>query len=309
MSWRDLLAPEGETIVCPWVGGRSLWLADRGWRLKGDLPSAPGWYRFRLSGRNAELVGEAGAEPDALVSVVVGYLVGHRLVADHVHVDPDPAAIAEVCERVYLLDPALDRFARISAGRPAVGGPLVFREEEMPLGPEDDVLSAYLGARPTLDGIRGVCPALDAAFRIESWRREEANRRREALAQQRREAEAEARRQEILQDLGDGASRRALASRDFADAATAALAVGGATYLDDRRAPQAGERVVRFLLDGQRYECVCDQRTLRIIDAGICLTDHETDERGDDRFTLESLPGVIRQADREGALVVFRHVD
>jgi hypothetical protein len=67
--------------------------------------------------------------------------------------------------------------------------------------------------------------------------------------------------------------------------------------------------VVRFRLLGRRFECTCDERTLRILDAGICLVDHATGERGDTRFTLESLPAVILEADRDDKLVVFRHVD
>ena len=47
---------------------------------------------------------------------------------------------------------------------------------------------------------------------------------------------------------------------------------------------------------------------LRIIDAGICLIDHDTNEKGDTFFTLESLPAVVQQAQRERRLVIFRHV-
>jgi hypothetical protein len=45
------------------------------------------------------------------------------------------------------------------------------------------------------------------------------------------------------------------------------------------------------------------------VDSGICLVDHGTGERGDTRFTLESLPGVVGEAMDLGRLVVFRHVD
>jgi hypothetical protein len=54
---------------------------------------------------------------------------------------------------------------------------------------------------------------------------------------------------------------------------------------------------------------------LRIIDSGICLTAHyddpefEAGTKGDGFFTLESLPSVIREAQRDGKLVVYRHVD
>ena len=63
---------------------------------------------------------------------------------------------------------------------------------------------------------------------------------------------------------------------------------------------------MRFRLDDLRFECTCDRRTLRIIDAGVCLVDHHTGERGDDYFTLESLPGVIRQAEEEGVADVLK---
>jgi hypothetical protein len=84
--------------------------------------------------------------------------------------------------------------------------------------------------------------------------------------------------------------------------------MGGAEYLSHRRSYHKGEVVVRFRFDGRRYECTCTEE-MAIIDAGICLVDHATNERGDTRFTLESLPAVIRQATGRHRLVVFRHVD
>ena len=68
-----------------------------------------------------------------------------------------------------------------------------------------------------------------------------------------------------------------------------------------------GEWLVKYRVDGQRLACVCNTN-LQIIDAGVCLVDHGTNEKGDTYFTLESLPAVIRQAIREGKLVVWRHV-
>ena len=302
MGWRDLLEAEGETIVAPWLGGRSVDLGPRRWRLSGSLPGEPGWYRFRVQGRNVEVDQPVEPEPGAFVSVVTGHLIGDRLVTDGAVVDPDPAKIASASERVHLLERGLDRFVRISAGRVVPEGPLIFKEEEMPLGPEEEVLAAWQDKKASVDHVRGVPPSLDAAFRMEMWQRSEAKRHREALERLRR-------RQEIAETLGDGAGRRKLAPRDFEAAAQAALAVGGAEYLEHRPSVARREMVVRFRLAGRRFECTCDERTLRIIDAGVCLVDHHTDERGDTYFTLESLPGVIRQADREGVLVVFRHVD
>lgn len=313
MTWRDLLQTNDETIVAPWIGGRSLRVGARSWNIEGELPPEVGWYAFRTAGRKARSTGPADAPTGVLRHLVRGYLVGDRLVPDDARVDPDPSKILRASERVVLIEPGLDRFARVAAGRAHEGGPLVYEGLQMPLGPEGDVLGAYLDEAPSLDHVRGVPPALDAAFRMESWRRDEAERRRAELERRRREEEEQRRREEqrrqIVERLGDGAGRRAMAHVDFTEAARAALAVGGATLLDHRRSVRRGEIVVRFRLDRRRFECTCDERTLRIIDAGICLVDHDTGEKGDARFTLESLPSVIREAERDHKLVVFRHVD
>lgn len=306
MSWRELLEDGDREVVTVWLGGRSVRVGPRAWQLDGRRPPQPGWYRFRVTGRRAALAGPAAPEPERLVDVRRGFLVGDRFASDDVRVAPDPVDIARQLERVALVPPTVERFARISVGRVAEGAPLVFCEEELPLGPEPDVASAFLDGAPSVDHVPEVPPALDAAFRLETERRRQAERRRE---QARRQAELDAARAAVLERHGDGAQRRALAQADFQAAARAALEVGEATYLDHRPGVDPEEMVVRFRLDGQRFECTCERRTLRIVDAGICLTDDETDERGDDYFTLESLPGVIRQAIEENALVVFRHLD
>jgi hypothetical protein len=250
---------------------------------------------------------------------MVGYLVGDRIIASDVDVNPDPIKIAFQSERVNLIDPGLDRFVLVSAGRCSEDGSLVFIQQEMPLGAEDGVLTAYLDALDSVRHVKGVVPALDAAFRMARWQRIEADRRRAELTEQLR-LEEEARRKEELRRemmgrLGDGAGRRAIAAVDFEAAARAALALGGAEYLDHRAAHRGNEMVVRFRVLRRRFECTCDKNTLRIIDSGICLSAHGDDDdfaygtKGDTWFTLESLPSVIMEADRDGKLVVYRHVD
>lgn len=319
MGWKDLLEAEGSEIVLPWVGGRSLRSGARAWQIEGVLPKEHAWVKFGVTGRNAKVLEVCYPEPINLFRRVVGYLVGDRLMGADVRVDPDPKVIADHSERVHLIDPDLDRFVLVSAGRASEDSPLVFIQQEMPLGPESEVRSAYLDDKPSVDDVPGVPPALDAAFRMARWQRVEAERRRTELAERLRQEEAarqlEARRREMLDKLGDGAGRREMAAVDFEAAARAALTVGGASYLEHRTSRRAGEMVVRFRVEGRRFECTCDRHSLRILDAGICLTAHGDDDefeggtRGDTFFTLESLPGVIRQADREGKLVVFRHVD
>lgn len=312
MGWRDLLAKDNETVSLPWLGGRELRARSQVWTIEGKLPRDHGWYTFKLVGRKATDPAPTEVQSDQFQEVVVGYLVGDRVVKDGVRVEPDLASIAKHSERVHLLEPGLDRFSRVSAGRVYDGGPLVFRGLEMPLGPEEAVVSAFLDEKASVDDIKGVAPALDAAFRMEIWQRAEAEKRRLELERLRKEEEErrakEERRKELVRKLGDGASRRELAQHDFPTAARAALAMANAEFLDHRpNGRNKNEYAVKFRFDGRRFECICDH-TLRIVDAGICLIDHDTDEKGDTLFTLESLPAVIRQATREGRLVIFRHV-
>lgn len=315
MGWRDLLQAENETIILPWLGGRELRSISRTWTIVGAVPKEHGWYVFKLLKARTATVHEA-ADPVGLSGATCrrfwyGYLVGDRFAAEDSVAYVVPAEAAKQLQRVHLIDDGLDRFARVSVGEIYQDGPLIFRGQEMPLGPEQDVLHAYEDRAPSVDGIKGVTPALDAAFRMESWQRIEADRRRIELERQRAEEEAkraaERRRQELIRQLGDGAGRREMAKVDFEAAARAALAVGGADLLDWKRAGRRDEYVVRYRLNHRRFECVCDGE-LHIVDAGICLVDHRTGIKGDTRFTLESLPAVVQEAERDGKLVVFRHV-
>lgn len=309
MSWRDLLQTnDTETVVFPWVGGRSLQAHDhRGWLIEGRLPPEHGWYEFEVLVRKALRWKPVETPWGVLKDVLTGYLVGDRFIPEEAtRVEANLAKLVEDFERVHLIEMGLDRFVRVSVGRAFEDGPLIYQGQEMPLGAEPDVLEAFLAEARNINKVLGVPPALDAAFRIETWRRKEAEKRHRK-EQERREKEE--RRQQLIEQLGDGAGRRAMAAENFGEAARAALAVGEAHYLDHRQGTRQGEMVVRFRLMDRRFECTCDSKTLRIIEAGVCLTDESTGERGDELFTLESLPGVIQQADEEGVLVVFRHVN
>jgi len=313
MTWRDLLQTKDETLVSPWVGGRSLRSGSRQWTIDGRLPDEHGWVVFSLNGRRARVLRQADdSDTDLLMGKVMGYLVGDRLVPRDVRVEPKIADIVANAERVHLIEPFLDRFVYVSAGRMCEDGPLFFMQQEMPLGPEMDVLTAYLDGKDSVADIKDVSPALDAAFRMEIFQRKEAEKRRRELAEKRQreeeERQKEARRREIVEKLGDGAGRREMALLDFEEAAKAALAVGGAVLLDQRAGHRKNEMIVKYRLKRRRFECTCDKKTLRIIDSGVCLTDHDTGEKGDDLLTLESLPSVILEAERTGQLVVYRHV-
>ena len=309
--------------MLPWLGGRKVYDRDRSYVIDGDPPPEHGWYSLAVDGsRKATVLApcEADFAFDEGRSTVSGLVVGDRLIPDGARVVVDAEQLWRQTERLWLLPDGLDRFARALAVR--THDKLVFLREEFPLGPEPEVRKAWEDGLDSVDHVAAVTPALDLAFRFarreRQLRQERAERlRRERVEREeraRREAEAHARwvaqealRREVQELLGTAAGRRQLAAVDFAEAARAALAVSGAELLDERRSAVAGESVVVYRHRGQRFECVVETRTLRIVDAGICLEDHDTGERGDQRFTLESLPGVIDQAEREGRLVVWRH--
>jgi len=305
MGWRDLLQKEEpETLVAPWVGGRNLQTHDRHFIIEGKLPKEHGWYEFKYLVRKAWVKELVDPDTTLLGHHVTGYLVGDRLVPDDVTVSPNIGELTDKFEQVSLIEPGLDKFVRVKAGRIYEGGDLIFDSQEFPLGPEDEVLNAFLNEKVSIDDIAGVTPALDGAFKIEDWYRVEVRKRRE---EERKRRELEEKRRRIREALGDGEIRREMAKIDFGEAARAALAVGGAEYVDHRKGYGKNDMIVRYRVDGGRYECVCHKETMRIIDAGICLTDHATGIKNDNLFTLESLPTVIKEGINNRQLVIWRH--
>lgn len=312
MSWQALLNSGGDRIL-PWLGGREIHSKDRTWVVEGRLPREYGWYTFTTtSGRKATLKGEA--EPDFDFEqghpVLRGYLVGDRFIPDDARVDPNPAKLIDQTEPVFCVELGLDRFTRARVVRER-GGRLVYVMQEFPQGPETEVLMAYQDRKDSVNEVPGVTPALDLAFRWVSYQRAAAEARAAEMARIRAEEAAKEAEQErvrrLMEQTGTAVGRRALATADFEAAARAALAVSGAELLDVRDSHKRGEKVVQYRFQLRRLECVVDARTLRVIDAGVCLDDHRG-TKGDTRFTLESLPGVIGEAIRQNKLVIWRHV-
>lgn len=313
MGWQDFLTPEGgDERALPWIGGRTVTDGARTWNIQGRTPNEHGWYTFKTSGgRKATLVGPA--EPDLSFEdtkpLVRGYLVGDRMIPDNARVDPNPDKLIEQTQPVFLVEPGLDRFTRATAVR--VGDALIFLRLEFPDGPENEALAAYQDRKDTIGNITGVTPALDLAFRWITHQRLKAEERQREMERIRAEEEAkrvlEERRQQAMKDIGTGAGRRHLAEVDFDAAARAALRLSGAELLDTRQGYNRNHMIVQYRFRGRRLECEVDRKTLRIVDAGVCLDDHRG-TKGDTYFTLESLPAVIGQAMDEHRLVVWRHV-
>lgn len=315
MGWEDLLT-ETSTKALPWLGGRRVVDGAQTLRLKGRLPQEFGWYTFDVTGgRSARLVGDA--EPDLDYAqerkLIRGYLAGDRLIPDTARVDPDPDQMIDQTIPVLLVEPGLDRFARavVTPLELETGRAHLYIQQEFPTGPETEVEMAYQDRLASVTQIREVTPSLDLAFRWLSLQRvlaeqreaEEAARR----AEEEREREQRERLEKAMKDAGTGAGRRALARVDFNAAARAALGISGAELLDARPSHRRNEMVVQYRFLHRRLECVVDKDTLRVIDSGVCLNDHHG-TKGDNYFTLESLPAVINEAMERGRLVVYRHV-
>jgi len=312
MGWQDLLS-DGETRVLPWVGGRTVYERERSWFLKGSTPVEHGWYSFSTVGRKASLQGEAESEAffPGGIRQHTGYLVGNRFIQDNAVVVLDPDKLVTQTHSVFLVELGLERCCRATVTE-LLGGQFVFLREEFPLGPEQDVLDAYLDRLESVDHIQNVTPALDLAFRWMTLQRHKAEERARRLALLREEEERKRleleRMAQVMQKIGTGPGRRELAAINFEEAAKAALQISGADLLDARPSRNRNEMVIQYRFEHRRLECVVEKDTLRIVDAGICLEDHNTGVKGDTLFTLESLPGVVAQAMRENNLVVWRHV-
>ena len=315
MGWQDLLTPQEETRVLPWFGGRRVHSHDRTWTIKGRLPPEHGWYTFAVTGgREATFKGgsvERDPDYEKGHKVVRGFLVGDRLIRSDARVEPDPHKIIEQTTEVFCVDPGLDRFQRAAVAQDREGR-LVFMRLEFPEGPETDVLEAYQDRKASVAHIAGVTPPLDLAFRWLTYQRAQAEVRAAELARIEREEAAKAaeieRVEKLMKQTGTAEGRRALAVLDFNGAAKAALRVSGAELLDVIATHRLDEMRVQFRFRERRFECVVHKRTLRVTDAGVCLTDHNG-VKGDTWFTLESLPGVIGEAIDSHRLHVYRHLD
>jgi hypothetical protein len=335
VDYRKFLGKEEERVL-PYLGGAFLHAADRRLRLATE-PKAQGWYRFRVKGREATLLGPA--EPEALESLpsVRGHLVGDRLVregavAEHLHFLPEeepprltPARARrwhsgellfdtldfeseaeEAARRALEEDTSLAQVKGVPATLRSAFSYAVLEAESRRLGipavPRE--LRPHLGpvserGRPEAER---ALRALAAERMLAAREMEELNRRRQlvAMAQQAvvaQEAIAQAR----VQGRHDARQGRAREGDALARAELALEAAGA--RMRSARALGNGNMEVIFTFMEERFISVVNIDTLQVVDSGICLGHPPAD----DRVTLESLPAVIREAIDTDRLVILRH--
>ncbi len=324
MDYRRFLAKD-DLLVLPYLGGPTVDAADR--RLKVTPFEPPGWYRFKVRGRDAEKVEPADPPELGHLPAVHGFFFDGRLVSG--------GARAELLFLIPGDEPA--RFAPITARR-WPSGELLFDTSDFESEVESQVREA-LATDLSLRAAKGVPAPLRAAYGYALFAQvaarvalpfspaevrphlaavaDEGPARAEAVLRaleaervvaRREMAEMERRRAERLAAAEVAAEREARQqrfaqhARDAEDRAARALDAAGARLEVSRRlGPLQLEVIFRFM--DQRFICLVDAATLQVIDSGICLGHPPRDAW----VTLESLPSVIKEAIDDGALVILRY--
>ncbi len=329
MDYRKFLGKEEERVL-PYLGGSFLHAADRRLRLATE-PAAPGWYRFRIKGRDATPMGPAEPEGLEALTTVRGHLVGERLVRE-----------GSIAERVLFL-PA-EEPPRLSPCRARRwhSGELLFDLIDFESEAEEAVRRA-LEEGTSLAQIKGVPATLRAAFayavmeaesrrlnipavpaemrphlaKVAELGRPEAERALRALAAERVLAEREMRElrqrrdlvfraQQAVEEQQRRAAQRGRQGRggepDAVARAEMALESAGARMRSARGLGNGNLEVIFTFMD-ERFISVVNMATLQVVDSGICLGHPPRD----DLVTLESLPSVIKEAIDTDRLVILRH--
>jgi hypothetical protein len=299
-DYRRFLGSSTEEIW-PYYGGPFVETPNRRLRVAGSVE--PGYWRFAVTGRVARPVDPAEAPDLSHLPAVRGHAV-----AGYVAITGGRA------ERLALGPPDEPLpFAPLVARR-WPSGELLFDTWDFESGVEEQAREAYESGS-TLADVKGAPAALRAAFGYAVLLRTAAEEGVPA-----RPAEARA-HLASLADEGPPAARRILAQLQAERARERRLAPGparaeraqGSTEraqtsraAEALHAARAGVRGLRWLadgmlevrydLEGERFVSIVEGATLRVVDAGICLSGHDRD------LTLESLPSAIREAARTGQL-------
>ena len=331
-----------EHVVLAYLGGAYVFGKDRRLRAEGERP-ALGFHRFEVSGRNArsleavELsdVPDFGALPKAR-----GHLVAEWLVSTS-----SSAGGAITLDRVALLPEDEPPPLAIARARRWHSGDLVFESFDFDGEPEEQArlrleqlapIGDLKGVAATLRTAYGIALALAMGRRLgtpiavreaaghaaqlaergelaarELFARIEQER---LAAQERAWARALVEGRPLARVRGprgssrnvvptlDNATERAEAALDGADARMLAARrlAGGTRDAGGGRAGPNPQLEVAFQFMGERFLTVVDAISLQVIDSGVCLAGE------DDLVTLDSLPGVIREAIETGRLVITR---
>lgn len=313
MDYTKFLA-RTEEVVLAYLGGAYLFGDGRRIRAPEPRPS-PGFHRFELRGRKATWLG--ASDPPAFTGLrrahghfVGGWLVHPSGVDRLALVWPDePAVFALVRARFWHSGDLV--FESLDFDGEAEGACRLLLERRAPLTDLSGVPStlrvayglaltlAAAARRGIRVSVREVAPSAPLVAKEGFARAEELIGR---LATERERAAEQARLSALHARIHGGApvvaARAVPRAADPVSRAEAALDAADARMLSVRRLEHSLE--VTFEFCGERFVTVTDPVSLQVLDAGICLD-------GADRLvTLDSLPGVIREAIDTNRLVITR---
>lgn len=318
-----------EHVTLAYLGGAHVFGKDRRMRVEGERP-ALGFHRFEVSGRNARSLDpttpvdtpDLGDLPRARGHLVDGWLVSASA----------PAGTIGLA-RLSLLPEDEPPLLAIARARVWHSGDLLFESLDFDGEPEEQArlrleqlapLGDLKGVAATLRTAYGIALALAVGRRLgtpiavreaaghamqladggepaarELFARIEHER---AVEQERAWARALAAGRPLARVRGPrGASRNVVPTLDNAtERAEAALEGADARMLATRRLGGGNHLEVAFQFMDERFLSVVDAISLQVIDSGVCLAGE------DDLVTLDSLPGVIREAIETGRLVITR---
>ena len=319
MDYRRFLQ-QPEQRLAPVVGGHA-WLTDRRVRVEGGAAGGDGWWQVQVQGRTARPVtlatAEAIAEATARLPRERGHVLrirqGLALVDGHAGcrpVDLTPAGD----------EPAL--LAPLTARRWPIGDLLLWDQLEWE-GEVEELARRALEDRTGLAAVKGAPASLRAAFaysaveaasraldiagqpgEVKRWVGEIADqghaRAVVALRALAAERQLRANRQRTIQYRIQHRPWPAAPAADLETEVEETLRAADARYLSLRRMG-GGTVEVRWMFRGQRLSSVVVEDGLSVIDSGLCLSGE------DSLLTLDSLPGVVRQAMDDDVLVITRH--
>lgn len=321
MDYRKFLA-KTETRVLPYFGGTRV--DDAGRRLRVSVEQPPGWYAFEIGGRTATVKDAADAPDLGALPALRGHVAGGFLFCG-----------GRELGRVELLPEEEPPVLSPITARRWHSGDWVYESLDFEQEAEDLARKALEEERG-IDDVKGVGASLRAAFAfalashvgrsleipisprevagalldIASRGRPAAEALLRDLAERRRleQVQLEAHRAQAEFDAltaPRGPWRRppVVAERDAArspaERAARALDAAGADMVGSRSLGN-GLLEVTFRFIGERFISVVNEGSLRVIDAGICLSGADSD------VTLESLPSVIREGWETNQLNITR---
>jgi hypothetical protein len=309
-----------EQRLAPVVGGHA-WLTDRRVRVEGGTWEGDGWWRVQVQGRTARPIAAATAEAIAGATARLPRTRGHVLRTRQGLALVDGQA---GCQPVDL-PPAGDEpplLAPLTARRWPIGDLLLWDQLEWE-GEVEETARRALEDRTGLAAVKGAPSSLRAAFaysaveaasraqdiaaqpgEVKRWVGEiaDAGHARAELALRALAAERQlwANRQRTIQYRIQHRPWPAAPAVDLETEVEETLRAADARYLGLRRLG-GGTVEVRWMFQGQRLISLVAEQGLGVIDSGLCLS-------GEDALlTLDSLPGVVRQAMDDDVLVITSH--